>query len=56
MAQADPEGVLVHERLIENAAREMGIDRAEIRRRNFIPKEAMPYKTPVGLEYDSGDF
>lgn len=51
-----PEGVLVHERLIENAAREMGIDRAEIRRRNFIPKEAMPYKTPVGLEYDSGDF
>jgi carbon-monoxide dehydrogenase large subunit len=51
-----PEGALVLERLVENAAREMGIDRAEIRRRNFIPKEAMPYKTPVGLEYDSGDF
>jgi carbon-monoxide dehydrogenase large subunit len=51
-----PEGVLVHERLIENAARAMGIDRAEIRRRNFIPKESMPYKTPVGLTYDCGDF
>ncbi len=51
-----PEGALVIERLVENAAREMGIDRAEIRRRNFIPKDAMPYRTPVGLEYDTGDF
>ena len=33
----------------------MGIDRAEIRRRNMIPKEAYPYQTPVMVEYDSGD-
>ena len=43
------------ERLVDEAAREMGIDRIEIRRRNFIPKEAFPYKTPVGSTYDSGD-
>jgi carbon-monoxide dehydrogenase large subunit len=43
------------ERLVDEAAREMGIDRAEIRRRNFIPKEAYPYKTPSGSTYDSGD-
>ncbi|HYL90922.1 MAG TPA: xanthine dehydrogenase family protein molybdopterin-binding subunit [Burkholderiales bacterium] len=43
------------ERLVDEAAREMGIDRLEIRRRNFIPKEAFPYKTPVGSTYDSGD-
>jgi carbon-monoxide dehydrogenase large subunit len=43
------------ERLVEEAAREMGVDRVEIRRRNFIPKEAYPYKTPSGSTYDSGD-
>ncbi|HEY5898495.1 MAG TPA: xanthine dehydrogenase family protein molybdopterin-binding subunit [Burkholderiales bacterium] len=43
------------ERLVDEAAREMGIDRLEIRRRNFIAKEAFPYKTPVGSTYDSGD-
>jgi len=43
------------ERLVDEAARELGIDRAEIRRRNFIPREAFPYKTPVGSTYDSGD-
>ena len=43
------------ERLVDEAARETGIDRIEIRRRNFIPKEAFPYKTPVGSTYDSGD-
>jgi aerobic carbon-monoxide dehydrogenase large subunit len=43
------------ERLVDEAARETGIDRAEIRRRNFIPKEAFPYKTPAGSTYDSGD-
>jgi len=43
------------ERLVDEAARETGIDRVEIRRRNFIPKEAFPYKTPVGSTYDSGD-
>ncbi|HEX7054590.1 MAG TPA: xanthine dehydrogenase family protein molybdopterin-binding subunit [Burkholderiales bacterium] len=43
------------ERLVDEAARETGIDRIELRRRNFIPKEAYPYKTPAGSTYDSGD-
>jgi carbon-monoxide dehydrogenase large subunit len=43
------------ERLVDEAARETGIDRVEIRRRNFIPKEAFPYKTPAGSTYDSGN-
>jgi carbon-monoxide dehydrogenase large subunit len=51
-----PEACFVLERLADKAARELGIDRAEIRRRNLIPKSAMPYKTPVGPTYDSGDF
>jgi carbon-monoxide dehydrogenase large subunit len=51
-----PEACYVLERLADNAARELGIDRAEIRRRNLIPKDAMPYKTPIGPTYDCGDF
>jgi carbon-monoxide dehydrogenase large subunit len=44
------------ERLVEEAARETGIDRIELRRRNLIPKEAFPYKTPIPIStYDSGD-
>src|SRR5438270_1488408 len=43
------------ERLVDEAARETGIDRVEIRRRNFIPKDAFPYKTPAGSTYDSGN-
>ncbi|HEY6864345.1 MAG TPA: xanthine dehydrogenase family protein molybdopterin-binding subunit, partial [Burkholderiales bacterium] len=43
------------ERLVEEAAREAGIDRIELRRRNMIPKDAFPYTTPVGSVYDSGD-
>ena len=43
------------ERLVDEAAREAGIDRIELRRRNLIPKDAFPYKTPVGSAYDSGD-
>ena len=43
------------ERLVDEAARETGIDRLELRRPNFIPKEAFPYKTPVGSTYDSGN-
>src|SRR6185503_15036001 len=38
------------------AARQLKLDRAEIRRRNFIPNSAMPYRTPIGPTYDSGDF
>jgi carbon-monoxide dehydrogenase large subunit len=51
-----PEACYVLERLADKAARELGIDRAEIRRRNLIPKSAMPYKTPLGPTYDCGDF
>ena len=51
-----PEACYVLERLADKAARELGIDRAEIRRRNLIPRQAMPYKTPVGPTYDCGDF
>jgi aerobic carbon-monoxide dehydrogenase large subunit len=43
------------ERLVDEAARETGIDRIELRRRNLIPREAFPYKTPTGSTYDSGD-
>ena len=43
------------ERLVDEAARETGVDRVEIRRRNLIPKEAFPYKTPAGSTYDSGN-
>jgi carbon-monoxide dehydrogenase large subunit len=51
-----PEANYYMERLVEAAAREMGIDRVELRRRNHIPPEAMPYKSPNGTTYDSGDF
>ncbi len=43
------------ERLVDEAASELGIDRVELRRRNLILKEAFPYKNPVGTEYDTGD-
>jgi aerobic carbon-monoxide dehydrogenase large subunit len=51
-----PEGNYYIERLMDTAAREMGIDRAEIRRRNHISNDAYPYTTPAGTIYDSGDF
>jgi carbon-monoxide dehydrogenase large subunit len=51
-----PEATYVLETLVEAAARETGRDRAELRRKNFIPKDAFPYQTPVALQYDSGDF
>src|ERR1700730_17516103 len=47
-----PEATWVNERLLENAAREMGIDVVEIRRRNLLPSSDFPYKTPVGRVYD----
>ncbi len=50
-----PEATFVVERLVDVAATEMGIDKAEIRRRNMIPAEAYPYQTPVLVEYDSGN-
>jgi aerobic carbon-monoxide dehydrogenase large subunit len=44
------------ERLVEEAARQMKIDRVELRRRNLIPATAIPYQTPSGRLYDSGAF
>jgi len=51
-----PEGNYYMERLIDNAARAMGIDRIELRRRNLIGAEALPYAAASGMHYDSGDF
>jgi len=44
------------ERLVEHAARELGVDAAEFRRKSFIPKSAFPYRIAAGFEYDCGDF
>jgi len=51
-----PEAAYFMERLIEHAARETGIDPAEIRRRNLIPPGKLPYATPTLWSYDSGEF
>ena len=51
-----PEAIYLIERLIDGAARRMNIDRVSLRRRNLIPPKAMPYKTPNGPIYDSGEF
>ena len=51
-----PEAAYAVERLIDYAARRLGIDADELRRRNFIRPDAMPHTTPLGLTYDSGDF
>jgi carbon-monoxide dehydrogenase large subunit len=50
-----PEAIFVLERLIENGAREMGIDVCDIRARNFIAADEFPYKTPLDMTYDSAD-
>lgn len=51
-----PEAIYVIERLIDDAARERGFDRVELRRRNLIPAAAMPYKNALGATYDCGEF
>jgi len=51
-----PEATYVLERLMDAAARETGLDRVEIRRRNLVPADAFPYKTPLLWTYDVGDF
>ncbi|HEU5322741.1 MAG TPA: xanthine dehydrogenase family protein, partial [Methylomirabilota bacterium] len=51
-----PEVLFVLERLIDLAARQHGFDRVELRRRNLVPATAMPYRNPLGLLYDSGDY
>ncbi|NPT36447.1 xanthine dehydrogenase family protein molybdopterin-binding subunit [Paraburkholderia xenovorans] len=51
-----PEATHVIERMLDLAAAELGLDRAEIRRRNLIAHEKLPYRSPMGLTYDSGEF
>jgi len=51
-----PESNYLVERLIDTAARELGIDRVEIRRRNLVPASAMPHTSAMGVTYDSGEF
>ena len=51
-----PEVMYVMERLIDLAARQSGIDRIELRRRNLVPESAMPYRNPFGMVYDSGAY
>jgi aerobic carbon-monoxide dehydrogenase large subunit len=51
-----PEASYVIERLVDRAARELGLDAEALRRRNFIKPKAMPYTTATGKVYDTGDF
>jgi carbon-monoxide dehydrogenase large subunit len=51
-----PEFCYMVERLVDNAARETGLDPAELRRRNLVAASEMPHTTPTGLVFDSGDF
>jgi carbon-monoxide dehydrogenase large subunit len=51
-----PEATYLLERLVDAAGRETGLGPVEIRRRNFIAADALPYRTPMRLEYDSGNF
>ena len=51
-----PEAIYIIERLMDAAARQTGIDRIELRRRNFIRPEQMPYTNPMDKTYDSGQF
>jgi aerobic carbon-monoxide dehydrogenase large subunit len=51
-----PEATYVVERMVETAARELGVDPAELRRRNMIQPEDFPYETPVALTYDTGNY
>jgi carbon-monoxide dehydrogenase large subunit len=51
-----PEAAAMLERTMDTIARELGIDPAEVRRRNFIPPDAFPYETPTKATYDSGEY
>ena len=51
-----PEAIYVLERLIDDAARDLGLDRLKLRRMNIIPGSAMPYRTSLGVTYDCGEF
>jgi carbon-monoxide dehydrogenase large subunit len=51
-----PEAIYLIERLVDDAARELGVDRIELRRKNMLPESALPYQSPVGPFYDCGEF
>jgi carbon-monoxide dehydrogenase large subunit len=51
-----PEAIFMMERLMDEAARQTGIDRVALRRRNFVRPEQMPYRNPMGQTYDTGHF
>jgi carbon-monoxide dehydrogenase large subunit len=51
-----PEVIFVIERLVDLAADKLGVDPAALRRRNMVPPQAQPYRNPLGLTYDSGDY
>jgi carbon-monoxide dehydrogenase large subunit len=51
-----PEAAYVVERMMDLLARELGRDPVEVRRRNLIPADRFPYRTPLGFVYDSGDY
>jgi carbon-monoxide dehydrogenase large subunit len=51
-----PEAAYVIERMVDLAGAEMGVDPAELRRRNYVPPAAMPFKTGLTFTYDSGEF
>jgi carbon-monoxide dehydrogenase large subunit len=51
-----PEATYLVERIVDVVASELKLDPAEVRRKNFIPTDAFPYKTPLGTSYDTGDY
>jgi carbon-monoxide dehydrogenase large subunit len=51
-----PEAIYLIERLIDDAARELGVDRVELRRKNMLAPSALPYQSPAGPFYDCGEF
>jgi carbon-monoxide dehydrogenase large subunit len=51
-----PEAAYYIERIVDMVADELGLDPAEVRRKNFIPHDAFPYETPTGQTYDSGNY
>ena len=51
-----PEAAYIAERMVDRVAGELGLDPVEVRRRNLIPPDRFPYRTPLGAIYDSGDY
>ncbi len=51
-----PEAAYIVERVMDEVARRLGLDRVEVRRRNLLAKDVFPYTTPTGAVYDSGDY